>query len=145
TKVLNIPLLLVEPDAVPTATSDAMQKLGATSAIIVGGPEAVAEELVPSLPNSTRIWGVDRYWTATRLAEALMEEIKVDTVVVTDGLEPEGTTVMVASFYDAPIIYVKGDEVPEATRKFLSGNKFKKVILVGVSDAAAGEVKGIVG
>ncbi|RMF90322.1 MAG: cell wall-binding repeat-containing protein, partial [Methanobacteriota archaeon] len=143
-EVHHMPILLVEPASIPAETADALQRLGARSTVIIGGHEAVSEELVPQLPNATRIWGADRYWTAVRLAEELTKEVHVDTVVVTDGLDPEGTAVMVASYYDAPIVYVKGDEVPEPTRQFLQTHSFKKVILVEVSDTAAEEIKSII-
>jgi parallel beta-helix repeat protein len=142
---LDIPILLVEPVSVPDVTSSALQTLSVSSTIVVGGPDAVADWLGPDLFESLRIDGNDRYETAVLLANALMERVDFDTLIITDGLDPDGTAVMVASFYDAPIIYVRGDEVPEVTRKFLASNKFRKVILVGVSDEADAEIRKIVG
>ena len=114
--------------------------------VIVGGDKAVSEEVASQLPSPSRIWGSNRYSTAVKVAEALMDIQEVDTVVITDGIDPDVHAVMIATKYKAPVIYVAGDKLPEITKKFLEENKdkLKRVVTVGVSDKAAEEIESIV-
>jgi hypothetical protein len=140
-KALNVPILLVEPGAIPESTADALEKLETQSVTIVGGPVAVSEEVEKRLPNASRIFGQNRHETAVRIAEALMAQTEVDTLVITDGINPDLIAVMVASKYGAPIVYTEGDDVPSVTEEFLRKKEFKRIVMVGVTDAAALQVK----
>jgi hypothetical protein len=144
-KVLNLPILLVEPAELPKVTEDALGKLGTKEVVIAGGPVAVSEDVKAQLPNVARIWGQNRYDTAVKVAEALMEETKVNTVVVTDGLKPDVMAVMIATYYKAPIVYTAGDEVASETKAFLEKEKgnFTRVVIVGVSESATAEIKSL--
>jgi len=142
----NAPILLVAPDELPEITKDTLTKLGVKEVVIVGGDKAVSEEVASQLPSPSRIWGSNRYSTAVKVAEALMDIQEVDTVVITDGIDPDVHAVMIATKYKAPVIYVAGDKLPEITKKFLEENKdsIKRVVTVGVSDKAAEEIESIV-
>jgi putative cell wall-binding protein len=140
---LNVPILLVEPCAIPKPTAKALKKLETRSVTIVGGPVAVSEEVAKKLPNASRMFGQNRHETAVKIAEALMAQIEVDTVVITDGIDPDPISIILASKYHAPIIYTEGDNVPPVTQEFLR-NKFR-IIMVGVTDAAALKIKSIAG
>ena len=144
-KILGIPILLTEPESLPPASSDAISRLGAGSVIVAGGPEAVSTGVEDSLPGALRIGGADRYETAVLIGEALLSESESDVVVVTDGLSPDATSLIVAYYYNAPIVYVSGDEVPVVTEEFLKQNKFKIVVTVGVSPEAGERLDGLVG
>jgi hypothetical protein len=146
-RAIGAPILLVKPGELPNATEEALSKLGTKEVIIVGGPVAVSEEVAKKLPSPTRIWGRDRYETAVKIAEALMDKAYVSTIVVTDGLNPDIHAVMVAHYYRAPIVYVAGDEVPATTEAFLKKHKpdsVRRVLLIGLSDKAQEAVKKIV-
>jgi hypothetical protein len=143
-RTMNVPILLVDPGELPEVTEAALEKLGTKQVIIVGGPVAVSRSVEALLPSPERIWGQDRFETAVKLAEALMEKREVDTLVITDGWSPDVHAVMVASRYKAPILYVSGDELPEVTKKFLEKhklNKIRRVITIGVSEKAAEAVE----
>ncbi len=143
-RIRKIPILLCEPNALPIVSSDSVLRLGATSVIIAGGPDAVSTEIEKIFPTSRRIGGKDRYETAVKIAEAVMQEAPADVVVLTDGLSPDGASLLVASYYNAPIIYVRGDDVPEATEVFLKNTSFKIVITIGISDSAIDKIRNIV-
>ncbi|MFV2040381.1 MAG: NosD domain-containing protein, partial [Candidatus Hydrothermarchaeales archaeon] len=144
-KILNIPILLTEPESLPESTAQALSALGAGSVIVAGGPEAVSTGIEGSLPGALRIGGKDRYETAVLFAQALLAEAESDVVVITDGRSPEATSLIVAYYYNAPIIYVSGDEIPEVTEEFLEGNKFNIVVSVGVSSTAGERLDKLVG
>jgi nitrous oxidase accessory protein NosD len=144
-KILNIPILLTEPESLPEASTQALLTLGVDSVIVAGGPEAVSAGVEDTLPGALRIGGADRYETAVLFAEAILKEASSNVVVVTDGRSPEATSLIVAYYYNAPLIYVSGDEVPETTKAFLSHNKFKIVVTVGVSPSAGEKLNELVG
>src|SRR5690606_26720334 len=65
--VENAPILLTRSDALPAATADAIHRLEAKDAIVVGGTAAVGHAVVDQLyelvDNLDRIQGRDRYHT----------------------------------------------------------------------------------
>ena len=132
-RALGIPILLTSPKEMPTATEEALKKLETKQIIVVGGNKAVTEEIVRHIKHE-RIAGEDRYETAVRLAEELGKIKKFDKVVITDGENPNRISAMIAAKYHAPIIYVRGNEIPEVTEEYITNNKDKNYILVGVVD-----------
>ena len=79
---LDAPLLLVDTASVPTAVTEALQLLGTTEAIILGGEAAVTEDVEAQLlaamgAGSTvdRIAGADRYETAREVAARAITEL----------------------------------------------------------------------
>jgi hypothetical protein len=136
----NIPILLVEPEKIPSATKNLLNVLETEDLEILGGLDAVSLEVETMLPHSSRISGKDRYETAVKIAETLMSEEYVDTLVITDGENPDMLSVMIAIHYNAPIVYVRGNMVPDTTRAFLEGHSFTRTILVGVLEGVEEEV-----
>jgi putative cell wall-binding protein len=64
----HIPILLVQPSAIPTATGQMRNVFGTAwkSTIVVGGPAAITDAVARSCPSPTRVAGANRY--ATNLA-----------------------------------------------------------------------------
>ncbi len=117
-----------------------IDKLGTRSTIIIGGPVAVDNEVAAKLPGEVRIGGLDRYGTAVKIAEAFEAVQSVNTIIITNGLKPDLTSVMLAEYYRAPIIYVKGDVVPEVTKDYLLQHR-ANILTVGVSEKAVSTIK----
>lgn len=76
--VLDAPILLVQTELVPDAVMNEIRRLGATSAVILGGTGAVGvgaqNALVNALgaANVSRVAGSDRYGTAEAIARKVM-------------------------------------------------------------------------
>ena len=68
----GVPLVLVAPDAVPTAATDALRRLQPGELRVIGGPSAVSDadiaQLQAVVPSTRRIAGNDRYGTAAAVA-----------------------------------------------------------------------------
>ncbi len=90
------PLLLVKQNSVPSAISGRIKALGATKAIVCGGPATVSNGVVSILKakglSVERIGGADRYETATMIARRIA------------GITGGGGTVYIA----------RGDAYPDA-------------------------------
>ncbi len=72
----DAPILLTETGALPQATRDAIESLGATRASILGGTTAVSQDVAETLENEfglevERIHGPDRYHTAAQVARSV--------------------------------------------------------------------------
>lgn len=143
-RALDVPILLTMPGELPTKVSDALESLNTESSVIIGGEAAVSTNVEDQLPSPTRIGGEDRYETSVKVAEALMEETSVDTVVVTNGKSPDHMAAMVAAKYGAPVIYVKGDEIPESVNAFLEENSFERTVLMGVPSGAESKLEELI-
>src|SRR5690606_2325393 len=80
--VLDAPILLTEPTALPDAVAtEILDNLAATKAIILGGTGAVSQAVENDLnamlgdANVERIGGLNRYETAGNIAERVLDEI----------------------------------------------------------------------
>lgn len=96
---LNGPILLVDTNVLPTSVSDEIERLGASEAIILGGPSAVGTAVETALntdlgdANVDRIAGGSRYETADLVALRTIEVLGVDydgtAFVATGGNFPD--------------------------------------------------------
>lgn len=81
--VLEAPILLTEPTVLPDAVATEIDNIGATKAIILGGTGAVSAGVENSLKtllgaaNVERIGGLNRYETASNIADRVFDEIAV--------------------------------------------------------------------
>ena len=64
----GVPVLLSGSDSLPESTALAIESLGIESTVVAGGPGAIKDSVLFSLPNPARIYGADRYQTALQLA-----------------------------------------------------------------------------
>ena len=75
----EIPTLLVEQDAIPQPTSEAVEQLDMELAIIVGGTDAVSQQVQDRFEDmgvaTDRVAGTNRNSTATRLADFSREHL----------------------------------------------------------------------
>lgn len=87
----QIPILLVGQDAVPAASVEALQALNIELAVLVGGPEAISEDVRAQLEqlgiNTTRVSGQNRMATATAVAGFAQEflDFDADTFLLARG------------------------------------------------------------
>jgi putative cell wall-binding protein len=89
----GLPILLVDPNEIPAATSDAIADLGIEQAIILGGTAAVSDEVAAELDEATgnpsvRVAGENRFATAAEVARFAEAELGwgPDEVFLANGL-----------------------------------------------------------
>lgn len=105
------PVLLVEPDAIPTSVAGELARLDPSQIVVLGGTaavsDAVADELSAIAPV-TRLSGGDRYETAAAIAETF--DGPIDTMFVATGTSfPDALTgVPAAGAAGGPIVLVDG-------------------------------------
>ncbi len=154
-KAMDCPILLTKPNALPSVTIDTLRKMNPEGIVIVGGMEAVSLDIEAELGNISkveRINGSNREETAVALARALKADGKkvLKAIIITDGRTPTASAALVSSLYDAPILYVSGDEVPRATMDLLlellkeeNDDGPPQIVFAGISEVVVSEIEGL--
>lgn len=147
---LQTPLLLVERDALPASTAQALADLDARRVVIVGGSAAVSPqveaELAGRVEQVTRIGGGTRYDTSRLVADRVIEDFATTGGLarahVVDGRDwPDALTATV----DGTLVMVDGQDLDGSppTRDWLDQHaaEFDAVRLVGGPDAITQDVE----
>lgn len=133
--VTGCPILLVQQDAVPQETSDAIDELGATSATILGGIAAVSQGVEDELNDmgitTDRIFGPTRYETAAEIAAVIDADGASVLAIVASGevAADAQSSGPIAAAEGAPILLATQDDVPAATSDALAGRT--EVLIAG--------------
>lgn len=103
------PILLTRPDRIPAVIAEELDYYDTT--MIIGGTQAVSNDVAADLPNATRVSGADRYLTSAAVAEQLFKGA-VEGLAANGQNFPDALTGNVlAAAYEAPMLLVKQDSV----------------------------------
>lgn len=144
-KANGAPILLTARDALPGETTDELDRRGATTAIVVGGPSAVSANVENALKSRgmsvSRVFGADRYATAAAVANELPAS---DTAVVASGLTANLVDALAAGPAAAsaghPVLLTDPNTLPDATRAALEERSVTKTLVVGGETAVSPQV-----
>lgn len=149
---LHAPVLITPPDHLPAGLLGELTRLGVERVVIIGGEGAVSSGVANQLSGFTveRLAGGDRYETAAIVAS--------ETINVRAGSALPGTFFIVRgdSFPDAlaaspvayanciPVLLVRTDGVPDATRDIIASVDAPEAVVLGgtgaVSEAVANDL-----
>lgn len=142
---LDAPILLSATGSLPEATQTEIQRLNATRVIILGGTNAISDDVKETLDGmglvTERIAGPGRYETAILIAQRLAAEgTGFDTAFIAVGTSfPDALS---ASSYAAirgfPILLTQKGILPDATSTFLEG--IDNTFVIGGENAITNEV-----
>jgi putative cell wall-binding protein len=140
---LGVPIILTEPGSLPTASRDAVAAMNPSEIVVVGGPEAVSagvEAALEAIAPVRRIGGVNRYETATMVADAFFDQ--PSTVYVAYGYSyPEAVSASVtAGTSSGPLILTDDGSVPGTTVAYLSALESVEVVVIGGTGAVSSGV-----
>lgn len=132
---LDAPLLLTDPDALSEATAEALEDLEVAEVTIVGGEQAVSEDVaaevadVATVEEAHRVAGETRYETAAEVAEEIgdasddaLERVFLaasETALPGTGWPDAVSVGAYAGASQAPVLLTRTEELPEATREAL--------------------------
>lgn len=141
------PLLLTARDQLPASTRETLERLGATTATIVGGEFAVGRDVVEALTAAglevDRIAGTSRYDTAVRAAAAAVEAgASYDSVVLASGRSfPDALSAApVVAAREGVLLMSEPDVLPDETRTALTLAPVRSIMLAGGSAALTDRV-----
>jgi len=127
------PILLTDPKVLPQEIEDAIVKLKAKKAYVLGGKLAVSPAVESKLKNLNmevkRIQGDNRYATAAFIAA----EGKADTALVVSGFAPADSLVAGSLAFSEkyPILLVSKDSIPDETKQAIANLGIKTIDVVG--------------
>lgn len=137
--VAGVPVLLTEPDRLAEPTADALDDLGITRSLVLGGSSAVSADVVDLLPNPRRLSGAERAGTAAVVGTDLWLAggYSQGRVIVTNGHDRAAWTLALAAAplaarTGAPLLLVEPDIVPPPTAEAMAT----------MAGASGGELRG---
>ena len=114
-----MPILLVQKDSVPAATTSALSQLTGTTAprFVAGGTATVAGSVLSQL-GATRWAGADRYATAAKIAsEAQFSAyLSSENVAIASKIPDALSAGAAIGYLGGPVLVVKLGSLPSATR-----------------------------
>lgn len=139
---VGAPVLLVQSNAVPPATSEALSTLDPDRVVVVGGEQAVSEAVRVQL-GAERISGADRYATAVALANSTSSGDEPTALLASgENFADAVAGGPGAAERDAPLLLVAPACMPQPTTDALAAWGTDSLVVLGgrtaVSDAAAG-------
>lgn len=150
------PILLTKRGSLPKAVGDEIQRLGATGAVVLGGPAAVSDTVLAAIRPRTgrggrvsRIWGDDRYETAAKAAAEAVRVRKArglpydGVAFIATGLDwPDAVAVSPISAHKVePLLLVKRGTATAPTLKALAGICASEAVVVGSAKVVGREVE----
>lgn len=142
------PILLTERDNLPGQTADAIQLLGASNVVLLGGEEAispaVANCLVEMGLHVSRIQGQTREQTAAQIASEVVAQNSSDTIIVANGYSPWDSLSVSPYCYGNgyPVLLTSSNGLlsNETLRSLQGMSSVKKAIIVGGPNAVSDDV-----
>jgi putative cell wall-binding protein len=131
------PLLLSAPDKLSAPTSDEISRLQASTAVLLGGPQALSGKVAAELRDKglavTRVAGANRFATAAAVADRLPE---ADEVFIAEGADadpdrgwPDALSAAgLASAQTKPVLLATTDRLPTATAQALPSDTDASIV-----------------
>ncbi|OLT17916.1 hypothetical protein BJF80_00960 [Serinicoccus sp. CUA-874] len=130
----GVPMLLTDPAELQDSTAEVIETLQPASVVVLGGSGAVSDDVVEAVaeivPDTTRLFGKDRYGTAVALASSY----EYDSVAyLASGQDfPDALTGgAFAAFHEGPLLLSKADGVPTVTAAALDRLSPQGLVLFG--------------
>lgn len=148
------PLLLTETDALPPATTAAMDDLAIRHVFVLGGTAAVSDDVVAALEASgrtvRRLAGIERTATAVAVADVIEGELGYDISVASLSSATTAVDALGAGAWGAPnrpvLLCTSPSFCGASTTQWAAARDLDEVVVVGgdaaVSDEAAMAVAG---
>ena len=140
------PVLLTRTGSLPPVTASALAGLNPARIVVLGGSEAVSDEVLTVLEDYTdgavtRVAGTNRYGTSAQIAALYPDD--TSTVFVATGEEfPDALTggpIAVGS--SAPVLLTRPDSLPDSTIAQLERLTPERIVILGGTLAVSAQVQ----
>ena len=143
---LDAPVLLTKYDELPESVMQEILRLGASEVIILGGDQAVGNEVENALKakglSVTRKSGSNRFSTAALIAETEKPSGSNHVFLVSGERYPDALAIGPVAAKDAtPILLSRKDKLTESTVTALKGLGVKSVTIIGGLDVISEDVE----
>ena len=140
------PILLTRRDSIPEGTQRALDELPIVDTVVLGGTPSVSNAVYSRLPSPERIYGADRYETATKIAEYAFGSLEfwANRLIIATGENfPDalsaGPLGMPVQLRSSPLLLVRRNSVPASTASFVQqwGEHCSDVYVIGGTTAVS--------
>ncbi|WP_298748628.1 cell wall-binding repeat-containing protein [uncultured Serinicoccus sp.] len=136
------PMLLTDPDELRPSTAEAIAALQPQSVVVLGGSGAVSDDVVEAVtglvPDTTRVFGANRYETAVALASSY--EFDSVSYLASGQDYPDALTGgALAAYHGGPLVLSRATEVPAPTVGALDRLSPQGLVLFGGEGALSDE------
>lgn len=145
-KKLDAPILLAKNDELNRSTKREIKRLGAKNVIVLGGEAAISKEVEEELKSyglaTERIAGKDRYETAAKIAEKVIQGKSEKSAIIVYGRDfPDALSAAPkAADSGQAILMVESETIPKATKEFLEKYDIKDTKVIGGSKVISDRV-----
>ncbi len=136
----GLPILLTNTNVLPESTESALNELGVTSTIVIGGSLVVTDTVMATLPNPERVSGTSRYDTNVEVAKKFGVTNKHMYVATGIDFADALTGAVLAAKNDSAILLV-GNNVPGVVSQFMTSQGVERVTIFGGEIAVSKEVE----
>lgn len=143
---LDSPVLLTRPDHLPAATAAALGHLDAAEIVVLGGPEAVDDDVLAALEEHTdgsvsRVAGEDRYATAAAISAVYDPDVNAVFVATGEVYADSMSGAPISVAIGGPIVLTQPDNLPDSTITELVRLDPERIIVLGGPVAVSTEVE----
>jgi putative cell wall-binding protein len=133
---LNGPVLLTDPNALPSTVATEITRLAPSRIVVVGGIAAVSstvfDQLEALVANTVRVSGANRYETAIAISQDAFPGGRPRAYIATGLNFPDALAgAAAAGWYDSPILLVPGTSVPAGVEAEIGRLGSTTVIILG--------------
>ncbi|MHB8740611.1 MAG: cell wall-binding repeat-containing protein, partial [Coriobacteriia bacterium] len=150
--LLGAPILLTQPGYLPPAVAAEIRRLGATSAVVLGGTGAIGDGVIDDLVDLgmdpaqvVRIGGTDRYDTARLVAHRICDSTGPGgrAAIAVGTNYPDALSVSaLAGRLGMPILLTPGNALAPAAAEVISTYAISETLIVGGTGAVSPTVEG---
>lgn len=136
----NVPVLLTRPDSVPGATAAALETLNPERIVVLGGPNAVSQEVYDEVGADERLAGSNRYSTAVMVSQ--VHDTDAPVVYIASGLDyPDALAgSALAGHQGVPVLLTRQGSLPPVTADELERLNPERIVVLGGEAAVSADV-----
>lgn len=134
----NAPLLLTPTNELVPSVQKALTDLNPEKIILIGGTGSINAKIETALKtkygsgNVTRIWGIDRYATATAIAKVLGVGANKNVFLVNGEAAPDALSAApIAASLGQPILLTPRSGIPQTVSSFIKDNGIQFLHVIG--------------
>lgn len=151
---LDAPLLLTGSEALDPRVADELERLGANSVVLLGGTEALSEQVETDLAAegyaTSRLEGATRLETAIDVATTVFPNATQAVLARAFGTPDAGDTTQefadslaggaYAAEVEVPVLLSETEALSDSTEAYLAGSSIDTVLVLGGTEALSGQV-----
>lgn len=134
------PILLTQPNKLPSKTASALKSNKTTKTIVVGGEASVSKSVADKLPNADRIGGANRFEVAANILKEL--KMSANRAFVATGLTFADalTGSVYAAKENAPLLLTMPTYIPSATKDVINSKAISDFTVLGGTGSVSNSV-----